>query len=375
MKTPSFHLYKMDVLRGFAIIMVFSLHALQVYTGHHIEVETGGPWLKDFSGQPWYLIFYTLSPIGYGWTGVQLFFVLSGFLIHYSYLRRGVVNLKKKDFFIKRFFRIYPPYFFALLFFAFLGGHAALSSKNGLYDFVSHLLMTYNFDPDTYFSFNGSFWSLALEIQLYLIYPVFLWIRKKQGIEKTILILFGMYVFFSVTRYFITNDYYVFFSHGNVLKNWIIWGLGAWLGENYFSGKQTWPVKSGWIWFMFFAFSTLKAFPFMSGWIDIVWTVFYVILANHYLFSKRTIPVNWEKVLINLGESSYSFYLLHQPILVGLASIISILGLSGIHPAFHFLDAVVIFIIIHLISIGYYQLMEKPSIEIGRKLIKKSTEQ
>jgi peptidoglycan/LPS O-acetylase OafA/YrhL len=167
----------------------------------------------------------------------------------------------------------------------------------------------------------------------------------------------------------------VFLSHGNVFKNWIIWGLGAWLGENYYSGKQTLPVKSGWIWFMFFAFSTLKAFPFMSGLLDIVWTVFYIILANSYLFSKRKEPLNWEKVLINLGESSYSFYLLHQPVLVALAGVVSILGLSSIHPAFHILDGIVIFIIVHLLSIGYYQLMEKPSIEMGRKVIKKLAKQ
>ena len=374
-KTPSFHLYKMDVLRGFAIIMVFSLHALQFYTDHQIEVEKGGPWIKDFSGEPWYLTFFTLSPIGYGWTGVQLFFVISGFLIHYSYLRRGGNGLNKKEFFIKRFFRIYPPYFFALLFFVFVAGRAVLQSKFGIYDFVSHLLMTYNFDSRTYFSFNGSFWSLALELQLYLIYPLFLWIRKKNGIDKTILILFGIYLFFTVSRYFVSNEYYIFLSHGNVFKNWIIWGLGAWLGENYLNGKQTLPAKAIWVWVMFFACSTLKAFPFMAGFIDIVWTVFYVILANNYLFSKRTNPLEWEKALINVGESSYSFYLLHQPILMALAGGISIFGLSKVYSAFHVLDAIVIFVLIHLLSIGYYQLMEKPSIEAGRKLIKRSSKQ
>ena len=90
-KTP-LKFYGLDNLRAFAIIMVFLFHYIRYF--EHPD------WMPDF------FIF--------GWSGVDLFFVLSGFLISSQLF----VQIKKtstfsmKEFYIKRFFRIIPIYFF-----------------------------------------------------------------------------------------------------------------------------------------------------------------------------------------------------------------------------------------------------------------------
>jgi peptidoglycan/LPS O-acetylase OafA/YrhL len=89
----NFHkkLYGLDHLRAFAIILVFFFH--------YYIVSDGKPeWLPKVAS--------------FGWTGVDLFFVLSGFLISsqlFSQIKNGQL-ISFKVFFIKRFFRIVPAY-------------------------------------------------------------------------------------------------------------------------------------------------------------------------------------------------------------------------------------------------------------------------
>jgi peptidoglycan/LPS O-acetylase OafA/YrhL len=55
-----------------------------------------------------------------GWVGVPIFFTVSGFCIHLSYQRSRENGFKR--FFTRRFFRIYPPYLLAVLFFGLIFG-------------------------------------------------------------------------------------------------------------------------------------------------------------------------------------------------------------------------------------------------------------
>ena len=87
--THSIRIPGLDLLRAFAILLVFCWH---------YQVNGGVSWLS------W------ISP--YGWTGVDLFFVLSGFLIVNQLFKPlqsgGLPSLK--TFYIKRSFRILPAY-------------------------------------------------------------------------------------------------------------------------------------------------------------------------------------------------------------------------------------------------------------------------
>jgi peptidoglycan/LPS O-acetylase OafA/YrhL len=119
----------------------------------------------------------------------NLFFVISGFCIHLSHVRSREQNFRR--FFIRRFSRIYPAYLFCVLIFFFVPPWSSISatSLSGGAQLASHLLLLQNFDDRTLFGINPSFWSIAVEVQLYLLYPLLLALVSRLGWKRTLLIL------------------------------------------------------------------------------------------------------------------------------------------------------------------------------------------
>jgi peptidoglycan/LPS O-acetylase OafA/YrhL len=99
----SHKLHGLDHLRAFAIIFVFFFHYGRLFP--HPE------WTNTISV--------------FGWSGVDLFFVLSGYLIA-SQLFKKIATQNKislKEFFVKRFFRIIPIYLLLLLCISYFHSH------------------------------------------------------------------------------------------------------------------------------------------------------------------------------------------------------------------------------------------------------------
>jgi peptidoglycan/LPS O-acetylase OafA/YrhL len=157
------HIDSLDGLRGIAILLVFLYHYLPRNLHNPLS------WLASV-----------------GWTGVDLFFVLSGFLITgILYDTRHATNFFKV-FYARRALRILPAYFlavgFVLLVAALLKTPASWKAVP-FYVFGSNLMIplrdgTPNFTP--YLNCDH-FWSLALEEQFYFLWPVvvFLVLRRR----------------------------------------------------------------------------------------------------------------------------------------------------------------------------------------------------
>lgn len=128
---------------------------------------------------PWW--FRRLSSIGY--VGVSFFFVLSGFILVYTYAEKPV---KPQEFWLARFARVYPAYALALLlttpfflfavqhfnevkvpFMAFQAAHARLAA--GL-----EILLLQAWVPPAALSWNPVGWSLSVEAFFYLLFPFLL---------------------------------------------------------------------------------------------------------------------------------------------------------------------------------------------------------
>ena len=175
-------LQSIDALRGIAALGVVLYHAV-------VQGSNGLP--NNLFRWPVKLLQFVSS---FGYIGVFLFFVISGFCIHLQWAKSRANNrpssVRFGTFWRRRLRRLYPPYLIALALFIIM---AALTTGINVthffvYDVVMHLLMLHNLDPYTCYSINGVFWTLAIEEQLYLAYFLLLFLRTRWGWGPTLLI-------------------------------------------------------------------------------------------------------------------------------------------------------------------------------------------
>lgn len=141
----------LDHLRALAIVLVFLYHYRMF--PHPSWIDAAG-WI--------------------GWTGVDLFFVISGFLIAGQLFReiREHQAIGLKTFFTKRFFRIVPPYVFTLFLYFCIPVFREREALPPLWKFIS---FTQNYGLDVIH--KGTFshaWSLCIEEQFYIMLPFIL---------------------------------------------------------------------------------------------------------------------------------------------------------------------------------------------------------
>ena len=170
----------------------------------------------------------------FGYIGVFLFFVISGFCIHLQWAKARAngqpQSIQFGTFWRRRFRRLYPPYLIAFALFMVM---AALSTGINfthffVYDVVMHLLMLHNLDPNTCYSINGVFWTLAIEEQLYLAYFLLLFLRSRWGWGPTLLICaaarVGWFMFSHAA--WVANGFGIPVPEG-AASHWFTWALGA----------------------------------------------------------------------------------------------------------------------------------------------------
>jgi peptidoglycan/LPS O-acetylase OafA/YrhL len=107
-----------------------------------------------------------------GWAGVQMFFVLSGFLITTLMLReeRGTGRISLREFYLRRGFRILPVYFVVLLVTAAGSVVAGTFVSNGIGPAMKYFLTFTNEFAGS--SPYGQSWSLGIEQKFYLVWPL-----------------------------------------------------------------------------------------------------------------------------------------------------------------------------------------------------------
>src|SRR5262249_7856054 len=129
---------------------------------------------------------------GFGWMGVDLFFVLSGFLITGILLNARPQPHYFRNFYVRRVLRIFPLYYGVLL--ALFVVAPLIFSAAGLWPRVTQMLGKYasdyeviranqawlwlyavNLGSGVEWSFLAGFWSLAVEEHFYLVWPFVVW--------------------------------------------------------------------------------------------------------------------------------------------------------------------------------------------------------
>lgn len=368
-ETPVNYLKRLDVLRGIAALAVFLLYQFEATFSAY-----GFPWnglFPDFLAvEPEFLVF---SPMTFGWVGVPVFFVLSGFLIHWTTLKSGKFNLS--HFYWKRFWRIYPPYLLAVIVFATKSGQITTDVGNVL----SHIFLVHNFSSESnvFYGISPAFWTIAIEMQFYLLYPILLIFHRKIGIRKILLIS----LLFSLTARLIlaiasgwNNEPSFDLNHlwRSTLVLWFDWILGAYLAEQFYQGKRVFSVSNvqiglligGFILSVFFKpLSTALPFPLAS--------LISAIFIERIVWSSQPLS-RLELRLLPLGLCSYSFYLWNG---ILISSILNILHEQLYFPQIPWvtmtIGTLITFSIIFPISWFLYKVVEEKSRQLGGHLWKK----
>lgn len=222
MKQNRFH--GLDLLRTIAILEVWMYH------------------YRAFQHPQWLDTFGSL-----GWTGVDLFFVLSGFLISHQLFQeiQSVHTLHLKTFFIKRFFRIIPPYACTLLLYIYLPW---FREREALPSLVKFLTFTQNYGLDVIQT--GIFshaWSLCIEEQFYLVFPFLLLLLFKTGLLADLKYLLPVLILLSILLRYLSWTQFIIPALASE-RFWKLWymhlyypthtrldalALGVWIGFLY----------------------------------------------------------------------------------------------------------------------------------------------
>lgn len=179
---------ELDGIRGLAISLIVCLHFVAN------AIIPGTSWLGDFIKRTFAL----------GGSGVDLFFVLSGFLIGGLLMDNRNSKNYFKSFYIRRCCRILPLYFLSLALYivlrSLLAGYSSQTWFKELFvrdiPLWANATFTQNFvaaiagknNPDWLFVT----WSLVLEEQFYLVLPVVIWLVRPSWLVPTLLAIIGL---------------------------------------------------------------------------------------------------------------------------------------------------------------------------------------
>lgn len=332
-------LLELDVLRGIAALGVVLFHYT---TQYNIEYGHSQEMLFNFP---------------YGKYGVELFFLISGFVIFMSLER----TKKDLDFLVWRFSRLYPAYWASVIltFVTTVFTSGILSQEVNWRDFLVNLTMLQEFFkiPDL----DGSYWTLGVELSFYVIMFALYKAKLLKYIDTIVigwLLLLAATIFLEKLNILSVDSRIITFlmlgrPHLSVYANLFIAGMMLYkIYKEGFSAK-----RCGIIIGCIFIYK-LQHFLWESLILASFILIFYMALRGNITFIKR-------KPLIFIGSISYTLYLVHQRIGY---TIIKALYKVGLNPNISIFIAIIISILLAMVITF---LIEKPAIRIIREQYKK----
>ncbi|MDR3742045.1 MAG: acyltransferase [Terracidiphilus sp.] len=352
MKTNAGRLPELDGLRGLAALSVFFSHAIGLIPGYESLAIQQTP----------------LRLLWDGASAVIIFFLLSGFVLTLPYVGATSRPLQPLSFILKRFFRLYPAYWCALLvalllrFWVLEHNHlASLSSwANSLWSIplstgmiarvfamIAPGVNTHGIDP--------VIWSLVIEMKVSILFPAIIFMVRRirslyaDALILACVILLGpLHSLLGFIPVFVAGSYLA--KYQQPIREW----LG--LQPNWFKAL-----------ILLAALAIYGAHNFIAAPTSYVGTLLTAAGSALILLSVLTwSPLNRIAAcgpVHFLGAVSYSFYLLHLPILLATT--------SCLYPLFHsLLLCVVSALALALISSKLiYEVVELPGVRLGNRFI------
>jgi peptidoglycan/LPS O-acetylase OafA/YrhL len=341
---------------------------------------------------------------GLGTWGVDVFFLLSGYLlVDYFWVNRG--DKSTLEFYVRRFFRIAPAYYACVvILYLFFAVHSQVFSLQGVKQILANATFTQHYFPGTESNLNvdGSLWTLSIEMTLYLVMPFFAYIiAKKPVLATSALIIVG-----------VGWNYFVQF-HGAGMRAYYFgptpqatWGVQYIYISRQFIGLipifaigmgLRWAVLQGYFDFwvkrpsrhpsvlvlLLLLIPSMLALRYPG--ISSLWNYNIRFITYDYLlailaipallYAARPSPVHLHAAMragVWMGERSYGLYLWHFPVILSVYG----MGAETSPPNLHHIVIKVILIFAISIGLGWasFSLIERPFRLKGRDLGRATTE-
>ena len=284
----------------------------------------------------------------YGYLGVQLFFVISGFVIFMT-LERAKAPL---DFVVSRFSRLFPTYWTAV---AVTASLLAIMAIPGFQPPASHVLANLSMVQETFGigSIDGAYWSLEIELIFY-VWMLGLW---SLGLLRSPVVVFGAWVAVATGVLLVGEKTGLWIPHGishAMLFKWIPWfclGIAAYL--RYRQGR--WTIGPAVLVLLSIAAIAMREGGAGLAPLAVVY-LGVIVLAS----MNRVVILDW-KPLVWLGAVSNPLYLLHDKI--GWATMLNLESRS-VAPSAAILVAIALSLVAAWIV---HRLVEKPATHALRK--------
>lgn len=329
-----FRLNWMDDLRGLAALLVLFGHARLLFP----ISDAGGPLLDIFP------------------RGVQLFYILSGFILFRIYSTRILVGSEYTKFLVKRFFRIAPAFYIIMIICILINTSTNVSSLNIILHF---LILPFGFIPNFVNSIIGVEWSIFVEGWFYVIFPlvVFSFVRFPiSTIISSVLISVIQTVYLVVMNVDIQEKTYYYNLPTAQICFFVV---GMWLASLENCGKNKYAIfafLSGFLSFGLIPFA-LDKFTFQIY----LSLISFALLIYGYSGLRRG---EGDNVLSWIGHRSYSIYLIHFPCIL----LIKRTEIVSNRPGLACVGVVLLTIILSDLS---YRIIELPGIKLGEHLLRR----
>lgn len=279
-------------------------------------------WGDFYNGTIFHFVFSVASK---GHLGVNLFFVLSGFLITYlllhEFARTGKINIL--NYLLRRFLRIWPLYFLVVLFGFFLFPKLPYGIVT-IHEFWRFALFLSNFDEIIHgindkINFLSVTWSVSIEEQFYLVWGFLLGlIPFKKSFSFPVffvVIILGSIVFRS---FYWFDSRIIYFHTFSVMSDL---GIGGFIGFLAFKGKiqSSFERVKKWQWIVFYVISTLLILGsnsiFEGSLIaferTVIGIIFAIVILEQVYAKNSFYKIDKIPYFFSSGELTYGFYMFH----------------------------------------------------------------
>lgn len=302
--------------------------------------------------------------------GVDLFIVISGFCLTLPLFKSGL-TMRTGEFYGRRALRILPAYYVSLAVAAVLAMLPATYSLTVVQratfgDLATHLTLAQTWFPDRIGTINGSLWSVSLEAQLYLVFPLVLVALRRWGFLPVFLAALVISIGWEALAYSHTlRAFAPVIGDNHVLPDRLVQFCGGALCAALLARRRipSRPILIG-VCLAFVAVGIVLNTVVVSIGSSTVWAI--ASMALVLLVTGRVGEALSRTPLHPLGRVSYSFYLMHQPILLLLAVPVALMGGSWWVQAL--IGGIVAIAACWGVAIVMYRLVEDPSHRWSRRV-------